>query len=136
MSAKLVYICVVLNTNLASKYPIFGINKVLSHHTRKRAFKTIHAEMDAISKIYHLMKKNNKTKIKIDILVILITRNRELKMSRPCYHCIRKLSKLKHIVINNVYYSNSSGTISKEKLSHMINNTTYLSKAHRHFNYS
>ena len=73
-------------------------------------YKTIHAEINAICQIPKLMAKGK------DILVIRISKNLELKNSRPCNHCIEKLTK---IGIRKVHYSNDQGIIISEFVSDM-----------------
>lgn len=73
---------------------------------------TIHAEINAIYSYYN--KKNVKG---FDIIVIRINKfGTELKNSRPCNHCIKKLIKLG---ISKVYYSNENGDVVYEYLDDM-----------------
>ena len=115
---------------------VIGHNRMLPHTTRNKAFNSVHAEMDAFSKI-HLLKRrkngknNNKKPFKVNMLVIQMNRSSELKMSKPCYHCIKKLAKHSNVIINNVYYSNREGGLTMEKFSDLVNSEeTYLTKAH------
>lgn len=95
---------------------------------------TIHAELDALSKI-------NTWKVcpkKIDLIVIKIKKNGEIGDAKPCDHCIKILDDSK-IIIKNVYYSskiNDKYYIVKEKFSKMKNydknNKIIMSKAFRY----
>lgn len=86
-----------------------------------------HAEMDALNKI---KKWKNMPKC-IDMFVIRFNKTGGLSESRPCYHCIDSLEKSK-INIKNVYYSNSSGIITKEKFKKMKDSPlTYISSGVR-----
>lgn len=95
---------------------------------------TIHAELDALSKI-NTWRECPK---KIDLIVIKINKNGEIGEAKPCGHCIKVLddSKLK---IKNVYYSsniNNKYCIVKEKFSKMKNydknDKIIMSKAFRY----
>ena len=95
------------------------------NHYRPNYVQSIHAEEDAMNKyIVKQKRKNNKKRPKIDILVIRITNNGNLKNSKPCLHCILKLESFASVVnIKNVYYSNDNGEIE-----HIKFNTLYKNK--------
>ena len=41
-------------------------------------------------------------------------------MSKPCFKCIEKLSKLKYYKLTTVYYSNNTGGITKIKFNALL----------------
>ena len=49
--------------------------------------------------------------IKIDILVISMTKTGGLRMSKPCKNCILAMYKEPRVVIGHVYYSDRNGEI-------------------------
>jgi len=68
--------------------------------------------------------KKSKKRPKVDILVIRITNNGNLKNSKPCLHCTLKLETFSDLVnIKNIYYSNDNGEIE-----HIKFNTLYKNK--------
>jgi len=71
---------------------------------------TIHAEIDV------LFKTNMKWVRGLDILIIRIDKNLNLKNSRPCNACI---DKLKEKGIRKVFYSNEEGEIVCEFIDNM-----------------
>lgn len=70
---------------------------------------TIHAEIDALCKVYNKLSKG------MDILIIRLG-NTKLKNSRPCNSCIDKLIQRG---IRRVYYSDKNGDIVYELLESM-----------------
>jgi cytidine deaminase len=93
---------------------------------------TSHAESDAIR---HLIPRQKKKKNKnIDILVIKITKQKQISISKPCFHCMLYLNKIppkKGYKINNIYYSDHDGNIIESSFSFLCCNTTHLSKYYR-----
>jgi len=90
-----------------------GKNNIIENKTCT----TIHAEMDALGKI----KKWKVCPINIDLIVITIKANGEIRNAKPCDHCIQMLTQSK-IKIHNVFYStviDSNHYINKEKFSKM-----------------
>jgi len=90
----------------------YGIN-----HYRPNKKTSIHAEHDAINKLPSLKKR--KKLEKINILVIRITKNGKLGMSKPCSECVNKLKMLppkNGYKINEIYYSTERESIHKIKL--------------------
>lgn len=89
-----------------------------------------HAEHAAILNLPNLkVKKNLKN---IDIVIIRVNKSGSLINSKPCIHCILNMYNiplLKGYVIKNIYYSNETGIIIKEKLINMLYSKTFhLSK--------
>jgi tRNA(Arg) A34 adenosine deaminase TadA len=74
---------------------------------------TLHAEIDALNKLprYYL------TKGGVDLYVFRFTSDGTLRSSRPCFHCLRTMSKYN---IKYVYYSGEDGEIHKEKFDEML----------------
>ena len=72
---------------------------------------SIHAEMDALNKLFIMKKMRRVKKTKMDLVVIRINRNGKLCESAPCYHCTQELLKNNLIVIDKLYYSTIYGNI-------------------------
>lgn len=83
---------------------------------------TIHAEEAALKKC---MDNNKEAKsLKIDILVVRLSKDNTLGQSLPCTNCVNFMSKIQNthnIVIKNVYYSACCGNIYKEKFCDIVN---------------
>ena len=94
---------------------------------------TIHAEIDAAKKLPYI--KNKRRKKIIDLLVIRMTRNRTLKMSEPCHHCIKYLNNMKNYKVRYVYYSRNDQTIVRKSFHDLLmktkNGTAYCTKGNR-----
>lgn len=89
---------------------------------------TLHAEIDA----YHKLPAYYKS-LDLDIIVVRFTSSGKLCQSRPCYHCIKKLTEF-GLSIKNVYYSKNE-CIHKEKFSDMMNSSlTKISSGMRNKN--
>ena len=104
----------------------------MNKYENKKGYGTTHAEIDAIN---HLPPQPNKHKlIKIDLLVIRTTNHANIRMSKPCYHCIIQMHTLpqkKGYLINNIYYSNENGIINKTTLPKIIKEDIYISRGNR-----
>ena len=82
----------------------------------------VHSEVSAISKLKKL-KDRLKNPKKIDIIVLRVSSTGKLGMSKPCKHCIFALSSIPLKLgykIDDVYYSNDTGTISKTTMTHLL----------------
>jgi cytidine deaminase len=80
--------------------------------------KTVHAEHDVIDKLPYFTRQRKLREV--NILVIRVTKNNKLSMSRPCKACILLMQKFpihKGYTIKNVFYSDDKGCIIKIKLS-------------------
>lgn len=74
----------------------------------------IHAEQDALSKLMPL--KYKKKLEKISLLVIRLSPNNKLKISKPCSSCIQLIKTIplkKGYKIKYIYYSDNEGNIIK-----------------------
>ena len=80
-----------------------GVNTYRQRYSNSRI--KIHAEIDALKKCKF------RNHVMVDLFVIRINRNKELKGSKPCAHCIRELKSKKFLKIRNLYYSTDSGEI-------------------------
>ena len=61
--------------------------------------------------------------MKIDILVVRLSKKNSLGTSRPCKHCLQVMNKLRQthgVIIKDVYYSTHQGNINKEEFSNMM----------------
>ena len=91
--------------------------------------------MDAIK---HLPPINNKSKNKkkIDLIVIRVDMNGNLKNSKPCFKCIKYLDQLRFYKLKNVYYSNDDGDIILIKFSELkFSNNIHVSKRFKYNKY-
>ncbi len=82
----------------------------------------VHSEVSAISKLRKLPDRLKNPK-KIDILVLRVSSTGRLGMSKPCKHCINALSTIPLKLgykIDDIYYSNDTGTISKTTMTHLL----------------
>jgi hypothetical protein len=98
---------------------------VISNNIKiKGKISSIHAEdacMTTLEKLYQ--HKKIRKRAKFYLLVIRLNRIKELKNSRPCSRCIKRISKSPLASrIQGVFYSNSDGGISYEKLSELVQN--------------
>lgn len=84
--------------------------------------KSVHAEDACLSALERLFQfKKYRKRVKFNLLVIRLNRNGNLKISRPCARCIKRIARSPLVgMINGIYYSNSIGNISFEKTSDMI----------------
>lgn len=86
---------------------------------------SVHAEFNGMQKLAKLnnhrrMFKKGNNSDKIDIFVIRISQCGIIGYSRPCKGCIKRMLKFNaNVKINNVYYSDSDGTIKVERLVNM-----------------
>ena len=86
-----------------------------------------HAEIGVVkrmTKYYTRIARGRSRKMtEVDLIVIRINRTRELKDSKPCFHCISMLANLKDFGyrLNNIYYSTSDGDIYCEKFTALYN---------------
>ncbi len=102
-----------------------GGNVLLSSNSMpgiKRAqYGSLHSEIAVFYKWLHL----NYQYRRINMVVIRVNNNGDLLMSKPCNNCINRLQKLckqYNIHINYIYYSDSTGNITREKFYRLINN--------------
>lgn len=80
-----------------------------------------HAEMSCIK---HL-KITKKTAV--DLVILRLNKNGDIKMSKPCNKCIEHLSNVHpSIIIKNVYYSTDDGFI-KVKFNSLLKDKKYIS---------
>ena len=87
-----------------------------------------HAEMDVLRKIN--VKYFQKSREKLDLYVIRITKNGTMAESKPCMYCIKMLAT-SGINIKWIYYSTDNGDIIRVKLSELIAGEQYISKGQR-----
>lgn len=83
--------------------------------------RSIHSEIEAISKLPPRDKQSKKKEI--DLIVIRITKSGMLTSSMPCQHCLNNMSNMNNgYKINNIYFSKNDRTIEKVKLRDLMNN--------------
>ena len=107
------------NINILS----IGENKIIRD-------KNCHAEMDCIDRLP--IRKSGKI-LKIDIIVIRITKSLILGNSKPCAVCLKYLynkSKEKGYYINNLYFSNTTGEIEKYKFIDLVKHPEQIFSAY------
>jgi cytidine deaminase len=77
--------------------------------------RSIHSEIEAISKLPPRDKQSKKKEI--DLIVIRITKSGMLTSSMPCQYCLNNMNKMDNgYKINNIYFSKNDRTIEKVKL--------------------
>jgi hypothetical protein len=113
-----------IGKNIIRKENIIGMNYMICND------RSVHAEID-------FMKKLNKQytfspRIKINLLVVRLSKTGIIGESRPCYHCLCKLQKYSHI-IKYIYYSTSDGKINRELLTQNMLNShkTHISSGNK-----
>lgn len=101
------------------KNATIGMNS--SRKLHRGSVSTRHAEVDAMLKLPS--KKNKSRRVKISLIVIRINHKGDLKSSRPCLHCLKRLQYLYLLGYNlcNIYYSNEHGNIVKAKYMELLN---------------
>ena len=77
------------------------------HHTWSKIYE-VHAEMNAIRNIDMTHAKH------IDIVMIRVKKNGKIAISKPCYHCLQQLRKIK--TMRNIHYINQDGIMVKEHI--------------------
>jgi cytidine deaminase len=88
----------------------------------------VHAEYDAIQKLIPLRRKKNLESV--NLLVIRLSGKNKLQSSKPCSNCINVMKTLprnKGYKIQNIFYSNGDGTITKTTLHHLDNEEKHYS---------
>lgn len=88
------------------------------------ACSSIHAEANAMKKLLPLPRQ--KKLKKVDLLVIRVSKNGQFGNSKPCIHCILKLSKNlpeKGYSLRDVYYTNESGSIVCTRFNELLHET-------------
>jgi len=86
-----------------------------------------HAEVAALNKIIGLKTRPKK----LDLIVVRYTKLGLLSESRPCMHCLKRLTT-SNINIRHIYYSTGNGIIVRENLHSMLNcSKTYISSGFR-----
>ena len=111
--------------------------RILSYGTNKMGDSAglhpgIHAEHDAIRKLLPLKRK--KRLENINILVIRLSGKNKLQSSKPCINCINTMKTLPIKLgykIQDVYYSDSDGTIVKTNLRNLENEEKHYSRYYK-----
>jgi hypothetical protein len=95
----------------------------------------VHSEVCAVSKLRKLPDRLKNPK-KIDIVVLRVSPTGKLGMSKPCKHCIIGLSIIPLRLgykIDDVYYSNDGGTITKTTMTRLLQeDNPHVSRGNRH----
>jgi len=108
-----------------------GENSNKSRYGNKNIY--IHAEIDALNKLYSLIRIQKCKKQKMDLLVIRVNKSGNLCESAPCYHCTQELAKAKVVSINKLYFSRWDGTITCIKFTEWSkNDNLHISKGWRY----
>jgi hypothetical protein len=92
-----------------------------------------HAEIDALLKLKsYYMRTKQKRPLRMNLLVVRITKTGKLNNAEPCHHCMLQLIRANFVNIQNLYYTNSSGTITCRKFTDVIDNpNTFISSGYR-----
>ena len=120
-----------------SRAPQSAFKKVLAFGTNiyKGTYATFHAEEVAISRLK--ARPRNKAVKAVNVCVIKTSSSGQLGMSKPCSHCVQKLSAelpLKGYTLKWVYYTDSKGEIQREKFSDLVHGTCHVSSYYRFLN--
>lgn len=110
-------------------------NIIIGENTEQFAYCWIpigtHAEIDALFKMRYEFKRKKRFD-HMNLIVLRFSNIGKLCYARPCYHCIKQLTQVNFINIKNVYYSETSGHITCEKLANMLSSPrTRISSGYR-----
>ena len=107
----------------------FGVNQMGDSDGKKPG---IHAEYDALTKLMPIRRK--KKLESINLLVIRLSTKNKIQSSKPCFSCIETMKKFPPKIgykIDNVYYSDSNGDITKTNLKILDEEEKHYSKYFR-----
>lgn len=110
-----------LDTTTRISYNCSRPNCLKCIHAEENAIKRFLRDNDLYNNISSRKGKKNK-KIKVDLLVVRVSENGQLKNSKPCRNCVEMIFGMKRINVDNVYYSNVNGEIVCEKFKNLYNN--------------
>lgn len=104
---------------------VMGINNPSPRYNNNKI--STHAEINVLQKLSRKMILYHKKKMVVNLYVIKIDKEGNLKNSKPCKHCCIEMSKNKKININKIFFSNEFGKIEshyfnswyKENLNHI-----------------
>jgi Cytidine and deoxycytidylate deaminase zinc-binding region. len=94
----------------------YGINNVAV-----TSYISEHAEVNALKKLPPM--KYNHPK-EINLLVLRITTQGDLNMSKPCIHCVQYMTRLRGYKLKHIYYSSSTGDIVRSTLAQLCHDTS------------
>lgn len=120
--------CAAIFTGSKNKINVLSIGENKSYNNSK--LRNIHAEMDCIDK---LPNRKNKKLMRVNLLVIRLTKSFVLGNSYPCAVCLKYLydiSLKKGYVIDNIYYSNQDGNIESDKFINLIKSPKQIFSAY------
>lgn len=129
--------CHLLSMTLIRKEPVINNGKDVVYgynsfrYIHRSTQQTRHAEIDAMKKLPS-HKKNRL--ISVSLLVIRVDRSGELKNSRPCFDCLKRLQYINRYGYRlvNIYYSDENGQIIKKKYYQLLeDNNQHISKGYR-----
>jgi hypothetical protein len=86
---------------------------------------SIHAETNAMRKLLPLPRQ--KKLKKVDLLVIRVSKNGQYGNSKPCIHCILRLSKTlpeKGYILHDVHYTDEHGAIISIRFQNLLHEAT------------
>ena len=64
------------------------------------------------SKLAFLNKQNNSNKLYIDLVLVRVTHNGDIKMAKPCSTCLQAIQE--DPLIRYIYYTDNDGNLVKE----------------------
>lgn len=108
-------------------------NDGIRHTSCLRVRPSIHAEASLMLNIKDYIdrgKLSYNSKTRFDIIVIRVNPSGMLTNSKPCCNCVKFMEKMK-LPIKNIYYSNSSGSITRTTLQNLIDedeSTKYITR--------
>ena len=92
-----------------------------------------HAEISALQKLRSEYIRGNHRILKMDLIVVRLSKTGMMNNAEPCYHCLKQLENATYVNIKNVYYSSGPTRIECRKFSDMIAApTSFISSGYRH----
>lgn len=95
--------CVIFNkkTIISKSYNSALKSRKKLHPKYQKWDYSVHAELDAIIKARHDLKG-------CSLLIVRLNKNNELRMSKPCHHCMKYIE---HVGIKNIFYTDNEGRL-------------------------
>ena len=91
-----------------------------------------HAEIDALKKIKAIYSRDRRI-LKLNLLIIRITKTGKIGCAKPCFHCMKQLCAATFVNIKKVYYSDQAGEIICEKFSALAESKDhYISSGYKY----
>ena len=105
-----------------------GKSRGLAHYGSHTCSPSIHAEFECLLNVNFLRGVPEKKRKQYWMIVIKTDKKGEVRMSRPCSHCIRLLKKCH---IPRVFYSDNDGNFIEEFVNEMDEATAHMTTGWR-----